>query len=145
VILRTSWVYAPVGRNFVNTLLKVFREHARARVVMDQVGSPTSAMSVASAVWKIVQMPALHGIHHWTDDGIASWYDFAVAIAEEGAALRLAPQDVDVVPITSRDYPTNIRRPAYSVLDKTSLATLDIPRAHWRVRLREALREIANG
>ncbi len=69
-------------------------------------------------------MPEIRGIHHWTDAGVASWYDFAVAIAEEGARSGCCPPEIAVTPITTADYPTPARRPAYSVLDKRSLAAL---------------------
>ncbi len=144
VILRTAWVYAAQGRNFVHTMLRVMRASGAARVVADQIGTPTSARSVAQAIWSLVGMPQLSGIHHWTDGGVASWYDFAVAIAEEGAALDLVPAAVTVTPIATEEYPTPARRPAYSVLDKRSLSTLGLVPVHWRKALRGVLREIRN-
>jgi dTDP-4-dehydrorhamnose reductase len=87
-------------------------------------------------------MPQVTGIHHWTDAGVASWYDFAVAIAEEAAAQGLISPAVTVVPITTHEYPTSARRPAYSVLDTGSLLSLGIVPVHWRKRLRSVLGEI---
>jgi len=84
-------------------------------------------------------------VHHWTDAGTASWYDFAVAIAEEGTALGLITRPVTVTPIRTADYPTPAQRPAYSVLDCGSLAGLNIPPVHWRARLRGVLGQIRNG
>src|SRR6185437_8186426 len=140
-IVRTAWVYAAIGSNFVRTMLRVMRANGGARVVADQVGTPTAARWLAEALWRIAGNPEIRGIHHWTDAGVASWYDFAVAIAEEGAELGLVARDVTVTPIGTSDYPTPARRPAYSVLDKSSLARYGIAPTHWRKRLRAVLKE----
>ena len=145
VIVRTAWVYAARGRNFVNTMLRAMRSNGSVRVVADQVGTPTSAHSLADTIWKIIDKPDIIGIHHWTDAGVASWYDFAVAIAEEGAALGILPPGATVTPIATDDYPTAARRPPYSVLDKRSLTSLGIVPTHWRRPLRRVLEEIRNG
>ncbi len=145
VVLRTSWVYAAQGANFVRTMLRVMGANRSARVVADQVGTPTAAASVAHAVWKILESPGLSGIHHWSDAGVASWYDLAVAVAEEGAQLGLLPAGVRVTPIATEDYPTPARRPAYSVLDKSSLAAAGMVPLHWRAQLRVVLGEIKRG
>jgi len=144
VILRTAWVYAAQGRNFLSTILGRLRAGASLRVVDDQIGTPTAARSVAQAIWKLIEAPAITGIHHWTDAGVASWYDFAVAIAEEAAALGLAPREAQITPIATRDYPTAARRPAFSVLDKSALAGLGITPVHWRQALRAVLQEMRN-
>jgi dTDP-4-dehydrorhamnose reductase len=144
VILRTSWVYASEGSNFVRTMLRVMKANGSVRVVADQVGTPTSARSLAATLWAIVDKPEIKGIHHWTDAGVASWYDFAVAIAEEGAQLQLVSSEVTVTPIATVEYPTPARRPPYSILDKKSLASLGIVPLHWRKRLRSVLGEIKN-
>jgi dTDP-4-dehydrorhamnose reductase len=145
VIVRTAWVYAADGGNFVRTMLRVMNASGAVRVVADQVGTPTAAVSLAEMLWKIVHEPRIAGIHHWTDAGVASWYDFAVAIAEEGAVLGLAPATVTVTPIATADYPTPARRPAYSVLDKSSLARYGLAPEHWRRRLRTVLGEMKIG
>lgn len=142
VVLRTAWVYAAEGRNFLRTMLRLMATNGAVRVVSDQIGTPTAARSAAVAIWKIIGSPHVQGIHHWTDAGVASWYDFAVAIAEEGAALGLLAREVTVSPITADDYPTAARRPRFSVLDRSSLAALGIPPLHWRAALRAVLREI---
>ena len=144
VIVRTAWVYAAQGKNFVHTMLRLMRERGAVRVVADQVGTPTAARPLAEVLWHMVMRPEIGAIHHWTDAGVASWYDFAVAIAEEGAALGLLPSGVEVTPIATEDYRTPARRPAYSVLDKRSLMTLGFHPAHWRQRLRDTLKEIAH-
>jgi dTDP-4-dehydrorhamnose reductase len=142
LVLRTSWVYAPWGANFLQTMLRLMRSGQGVRVVADQVGTPTSARSLARAIWQIIARPELGGVHHWSDAGVASWYDFAVAIAEEGRRRGILREDVSVAPITSAEYPTRARRPAYSVLDTRSLAMLAGPR-HWRAELSDVLAEMA--
>lgn len=144
LVLRTSWVYAAQGRNFLTTMLRLMKAGGVVRVVADQIGTPTSAGSLAQLIWRLVQLRRLSGIHHWSDAGVASWYDFAVAIAEEGAAMGLLPADVDVVPIATEQYPTPARRPHYSVLDKSSLIAIGARPIHWRAALRRVLKEIGN-
>ena len=141
LIVRTAWVYAAQGNNFVHTMLRLMRERPEVRVVADQVGTPTHADSLARAIWAL---DAAHttGIHHWTDAGVASWYDFAVAIHDEALALGLLEQPVAVVPIRTVDYPTPARRPAMSVLDKSSSWAITGPAAHWRTELRLALQAL---
>jgi len=145
IVLRTAWIYAAQGRNFVHTMLRLMQANGAVRVVADQLGSPTAAASVAEAIWRLLAHPEISGVHHWTDAGTASWYDFAVAIAEEGATLGLITRPVTVTPIRTADYPTPAQRPAYSVLDCSSLAGLGIPPVHWRARLRGVLGQIRNG
>lgn len=143
LILRTAWVYAASGHNFVRTMLKLMAERGKVRVVADQVGSPTWAASIAEALWVAVRTPELTGIHHWTDAGVASWYDFAVAIAEDAHAAGLLPRPPEVEPIATSDYPTPACRPAYSVLDRSSAERgLRIRPAHWRTNLRKMLKEL---
>jgi len=142
VVLRTSWVYAAQGSNFVRTMLRLMGANAAVRVVADQVGTPTAARSVAQAIWKIMERPSLTGIHHWSDAGVASWYDFAVAIADIAENLGLLPSTITVTPIFTEEYPTAARRPRYSVLDTRSLAVLGIAPAHWRRQLQSVLAEL---
>jgi dTDP-4-dehydrorhamnose reductase len=143
-IVRTAWVYAATGHNFVRTMLRLMRERGRVSVVADQVGTPTSAASLAEVLWQFAAKPDLSGTFHWTDAGVASWYDFAVAIAEEAAAAGLLSARPVVEPIASQDYPTAARRPAYSVLDKrTTLAALGVRTVHWRERLRTVIQELS--
>ena len=143
LILRTSWVYAARGRNFLNTMLARMRDKRAVRVVADQIGAPTAADSVAGALWNLIAQPELAGIFHWTDAGVASWYDFAVAIAEEGALRNLVPQDVTVTPIPSSGYPTHAVRPRFSVLDTSGLTERGLVARHWRTALRAVLAELA--
>lgn len=145
LVLRTAWVYSRNGANFVRTMLRLMGDGKTVRVIADQIGTPTSARSLADVLWKIAPRADLNGVHHWTDAGVATWYDFAVAIAEEGAACGVLPAVAQVVPITTADYPTPARRPAFSVLDKRStLEALHLTSVHWRAQLRLVLREMVN-
>lgn len=146
VILRTSWVYAAEGQNFVLTMLRLMQELPELRIIADQVGSPTSANSIAEVVWELAARPELSGILHWTDSGVASWYDFAVAIAEEAMAAGLLEAMPTVLPIGTSDYPTPARRPAFSVLDKSAIIdAIGIVPRHWRANLRRVIGELARG
>lgn len=139
LVLRTSWVYSVEGSNFVKTMLRLMETRPEIGVVSDQIASPTWARGLARALWRIVQLPDLQGVHHWHDAGAASWYDFAVAIAEEAQTLGLLERPVLVKPITTRDYPTPARRPAFSLLDCTDTwKSLGTP-PHWRAQLRQML------
>lgn len=143
VIVRTGWVYAAEGHNFVRTILRLLGEKESLGVIADQVGTPTWAMTMADAVWEIVSKPELKGIHHWGDAGVASWYDFAVAIQEEALAAGLLKRAVPIKPIATEDYPLPAKRPSYSVLDKRSMATeTGMAQAHWRTNLRLMLMEV---
>ena len=140
VIVRTAWVYSRVGHNFVKTMLRLMAERDSLSVVADQVGTPTWARGLAEALWRIVDKPEIAGTLHWTDAGVASWYDFAVAIAEEAHAQGLLARPVAVKPIATADYPTPAARPAWSVLDKTaSWQQLGCDGMHWREALRAML------
>ena len=98
---------------------------------------------LAGALWELALRPGPGGICHWSDLGVASWYDFAVAIQEEALARGLLGRAVPVEPIRTEDYPTPARRPAYSVLDKSAtLAALAAPRLHWRAALRAMLDDL---
>lgn len=142
VIVRTSWVYERNGSNFVASMLNLMRSRDSIGVVYDQVGTPTWAMSVAQAIWAIVGHEDVHGVQHWTDTGVASWYDFAVAIRDEALARGLLTRRVTITPIRTAAYPTPAARPPYSVLDTESTRTLiglDAP--HWRENLCRMLDE----
>jgi dTDP-4-dehydrorhamnose reductase len=143
IVLRTSWVYASVGKNFVLTMLKLMNEREQVSVVCDQVGSPTWAASAAAATWGLIEAAAEGGIYHWTDLGVSSWYDFAVAIQEEALARGLLTRAAAVLPIPSAAYPTRAKRPSFSVLDTAATrALLNIPTRHWRHNLRKMLDEL---
>lgn len=142
-IIRTAWVYAASGKNFLLTMLRLMGERGSVRVVADQVGSPTAVDGLAAACVRAAE-GRLGGTWHWTDAGVASWYDFAVAIAEEGLAAGLLRSLPEVAPIRTEDFPTPARRPPYSVLDKTStLAAFGLPVRHWRDGLRATIQALA--
>lgn len=145
LIVRTSWLYAAQGHNFVRTMLRLMGERNELSVVADQVGSPTWCGTLATALWAAAQRPQLRGLYHWADLGVASWYDFAVAIQEEGVVLGLLRNEIPIRPLRSEEYPTPARRPAYSVLD-TADARRDfgVTGMHWRMALRHVLKELKN-
>ena len=146
VILRSSWIYGTEGKNFVLTMLRFMREKESVGVVTDQVGTPTWDRSLAEAVWMIAERPEMRGVHHWTDAGVASWYDFAVAIQEEAMSLNLLERAVPIRPIRAAEYPTPATRPPYSVLDKSETwAALGSTPPHWRNNLRAMLRGLPRG
>lgn len=143
IVLRTAWVYAAEGRNFVLTMLRLMRERDAVSVVCDQVGSPTWATSVARAIWGLIDVDAAAGIYHWTDLGVASWYDFAVAIQEEALVRSLLVRAAQVLPIPTAAYPTRAQRPAFSVLNtEHTRALIKAPAHHWRHNLRLMLDEL---
>jgi len=143
IVLRTAWVYAATGKNFVLTMLRLMREKEQVSVVSDQIGTPSWAAGVASAIWGLIEAQAPGGVYHWTDLGVASWYDFAVAIQDEALARGLLNRAVPVTPIASSAYPTRARRPAFSVLDSGSTRELiKVPARHWRHNLRTLLDEL---
>ncbi len=146
IILRTAWVYGSQGKgNFVKTMLRLGKDRHQLNVVADQVGSPTWARDIAIAVAqlseKVVQVP---GTYHYTNSGVASWYDFAIAIFQEARALGMPLQVQTVNPIVTAAYPTPAQRPAYSVLNCQKLAhTLGHSAPYWRESLRAMLTEWA--
>ena len=146
LILRTSWVYGVQGKsNFVKTMLRVGAVQQEVRVVCDQVGTPTTARSIAALIAQLI--PDLEtfesGTYHFTQSGVASWYDFAVAIFEEARQLKVPLAVERVIPIATSDYPTPAQRPLYSVLSTQKLSmlmTTSFP--HWRQELRQMLRDL---
>lgn len=143
-IVRTAWLYSPYGNNFVKTMLRLLRERDELSVVCDQVGTPCSTASLSRCLSAIVEAENPGGIYHWTDAGVASWYDFAVAIQEEALAMSLLEYAIPVHPIATEAYPTPAARPAYSVLDKSrALRELACPQLHWREALRDMLKQMS--
>ena len=139
LLFRTAWLYSPYGKNFVRTIRRIAAEKEQVRVVFDQIGSPTYARDFAQALVGIIENGGLEktGVYHYTDEGVCSWYDFAVEIAAlSGCRGR-------ILPCRTADYPSKARRPAYSVLDKSRVKKtfgLDIP--HWKDSLRECIRRM---
>jgi dTDP-4-dehydrorhamnose reductase len=143
LILRTSWLYSTHGHNFVKTMLRLMGERERLGIVADQIGTPTWAATLAAAIERALERPEICGLHHWTDAGVASWYDFAVAIRDEARAVGLLDKTPHIAPIGTADFPTPATRPLYSVLDKSATwRQLDWEPAHWRESLANMLKEI---
>lgn len=146
IILRTAWVYGNGGSgNFVKTMLRLGAQREELGVVTDQVGSPTWTGDLAAAIASMVQLAIPSGTYHYTNSGVASWYDFAIAIFEEAQALNFPLQIQRVKPISTEEYPTPARRPAYSVLSLGKIAaTLGTYPPHWRQGLRQMLRNFSS-
>ena len=138
-ILRTSWVYGPLGKNFLLTMLRLMHERESLGVVADQVGCPTATQGLARACWTVLEQDVA-GIHHWSDAGAATWYDFAMAIAEYGQDLGLLVKPVRINPIATVDYITQAQRPSYSLLDtRATRMALSLSTIHWRAALRDVM------
>lgn len=141
MIIRTGWLYSPHGHNFVKTMLELGRKTAPLRVVADQIGTPTYAADLAAAITEIVLSGHwTPGIFNYSNEGVASWYDFAVATLEYAGMPGRAEA---IVPIPSADFPQAATRPCFSVLDKSKIkATYGIKIPHWQASLRRCLDRI---
>ena len=143
-IVRTAWLYSEFGKNFVKTMLGLFASKDKLNVVFDQVGTPTYAGDLAAVVYRIaIEMASGdfrkvdNGVYNFTDEGVCSWYDFACAIAEESNA------SCRVMPCHSDEFPSKVKRPAFSVLDKSKIKQrfqIEIP--HWRESLKICLKNL---
>ena len=147
VVLRTSWVMGPVGRNFALTMLRLHRDKEELGVVADQVGCPSSTLNLARTCWRVIdgsqEEPDLPPVLHWCDGGAASWYDVSVAVGELAVELGLLNRAAKVNPISTADYPTPAIRPSYSLLDcKASRNALKLEAQPWRAALRDVLHAI---
>jgi dTDP-4-dehydrorhamnose reductase len=145
LILRTAWVYGIFGKsNFVKTMLRLAQERPEIRVVADQIGSPTWAKDIAIAISQFIPQlnSEMAGTYHYTNSGVASWYDFAVAIFEEARQLGFEIKVPKIIPITTPEYPTPAHRPGYSVLACGKIAqVLGVNPPHWRQSCRLMLQE----
>jgi dTDP-4-dehydrorhamnose reductase len=129
-------------------MLRLGTERQEIRVVADQIGSPTWAQDIAAVIAQMIPQltPEISGTYHYTNSGVASWYDFAVAIFEEAQQLGFPLKVERIVPITTAEYATPARRPAYSVLACGKISAIqEIYPPHWRQRLRQMLRELGMG
>jgi dTDP-4-dehydrorhamnose reductase len=141
VLVRTAWVYEAGGANFVRTMIRLMKERDALGVVSDQIGAPTWATGLARTIWGLVEKHATGTFHH-SDAGVASWYDFAVAIGEEALQRGLIAKLPLIRPITTADYPTPANRPAFSLLDcRATREALGEEPVHWRTNLRLMLDE----
>lgn len=143
LVIRTSWLYSEYGKNFVKTMLSLSESRNALNVVFDQIGTPTFAGDLAEAILHIIQSienehrSFVPGIYHYSNEGVTSWYDFAVAI------FKHAHKDCTVSPITSDAYPTVAKRPHYSVLNKQKIKTIyDVSIPHWEDALKRCLVEL---
>jgi dTDP-4-dehydrorhamnose reductase len=147
LILRTAWVYGSKGHgNFVKTMLRLGAERTELKVVADQIGSPSWSYDIALAIAQLLSKSAtdesINGIYHFTNSGVASWYDLAVATFAEAKQLGFPLKIEQVFPITTAEFPTPSQRPAYSVLSKTKITeTLGIHPPYWRDSLCKMLTE----
>ena len=143
IVIRTSWLYSAYGNNFLKTMLKLGHDRDELGVIFDQVGTPTNASDLAKTCLDILSdkssenISANGKIYHYSNEGVASWYDFATAIMELGSL------DCKVRPIETKDYPTPAKRPHYSVLNKTKIKTdfnIEIP--YWRDSLEKCIEKL---
>ena len=140
IIIRTAWLYSPFGKNFVKTMQKLTAEKDSLRVVFDQVGTPTYAGDLADAITRIIETGQLgkQGIYHFSNEGVCSWYDFAREICE------LSGNTCNIQPCHSDEFPSKVKRPHFSVLDKTKIKdTFGIEVPYWKDSLKKCIRELA--
>lgn len=150
VILRTAWLYSEYGKNFVKTMLNLTATNPQLKVVFDQCGTPTYALDLARAIAVILQDAKKQtangkytqtGIYHFSDEGVCSWFDFTKVIAQMAGHT-----ECDIQPCHSDEFPSPVRRPAYSVLDKTKVKeTFGIEIPYWMDSLRQCIENIKNG
>ena len=142
LIFRTAWLYSEYGHNFLKTMLRLTSERDTLQVVFDQIGTPTYAGDLALAIFSIIESERYagnEGVYHFTDEGVCSWYDFAKAIAEYAGHRRC-----DIQPCHSDEFPSKVKRPSYSVLDKTKFKkTFGIAIPYWTDSLRKCIANIA--
>ncbi len=134
MILRTAWLYSEFGKNFVKTMLNLTATRPQLKVVFDQTGTPTYAYDLATAIVAAIKNP-VEGIYHYSNEGVCSWYDFTKMIAEYSGQTTC-----DIQPCHSKEFPSPVTRPSYSVLDKTKIKeTFGIPIPYWTDSLRKCL------
>jgi dTDP-4-dehydrorhamnose reductase len=137
-IIRTSWLYGPGGKNFVETIIRLGKEREELRVVADQIGCPTFTRDLAAAIFNLLKLDRAHGIYHFANAGQCSWHEFAVAIVDEAIAAGETIVAQRVVPIRSEEYPLPAPRPAWSVFSKGKYkAATGAAVPDWRKSLRE--------
>jgi len=138
IIIRTSWLYGSYGKNFMKTMLNLADSRPALSVVADQIGTPTYTGDLALSIIKIIEHGSVdRGLYHFSNEGVASWYDFAHAI------FQIVGKEIKLTPIKSEAYPTPAKRPHFSVLDKTKIkASIDMEIPHWRDSLKTALQKL---
>lgn len=142
-VVRTGWVYGEHGANFAKTILRLANERDQLGIVADQIGTPTYAKNLAETLWVLLLAKPEQRLWHFSDAGVASWYDFAVAITEEANQIGLLNRKPSIKPISTQEYPTPAVRPSFSVLNKKSTWDgLNLTPKHWRQALKEMLQEL---
>jgi len=145
IVIRTSWLYSSYGNNFVKTILRLAKQKEELSVIFDQIGTPTYARDLAKTCLEIlcggisVNISENGNLYHYSNEGVASWYDFAISI------MKIGGKNCKVKPIQTKDYPTLAKRPQYSVLNKSKIKTdfkIEIP--HWRDSLKDCIEKIIN-
>ena len=145
VVVRTAWVHSGGGANFVRTAMRVLGSGQVMRVVDDQIGTPTRARHLAHALWRVVAHSQVDRVLHFTDAGVASWFDVAVAVMDALGEAGKLPHGADVVPIATADYPTPARRPRFAVLDSHACwRTIGYTPPHWRHGVVASTHELLN-
>ena len=138
IVIRTSWLYSSIGNNFVKTILRLAKERKELKIVSDQIGTPTYAADLADTILKIIEYNEnntfISGTYHYSNEGVCSWYDFAVEIA------NYAFLDCKITPIGTDSFPTPAKRPPFSVLNKDKIKkTFQIEIPHWRASLKKCI------
>jgi dTDP-4-dehydrorhamnose reductase len=134
-IVRTSWLYSKHGNNFVKTMLRLMSEKEALSVVADQIGCPTYAKELACFIWKLASQEEIKPLYNWSDLGVASWYDFAVAIQDIAIECDILNKRIPIKTISTQEYPTPAKRPQFSLLDSIESHQI-YPANHWREQLK---------
>ena len=141
-VVRTSWLYSSYGNNFVKTMLRLMQEKPELGVVCDQIGCPTSANSLAKFLWKLTAVESIEPMYHWSDYGVASWYDFAVAIQNIAFDEGLLTVKIPVQPIPAASYPTPAKRPSFSLLNASDSYSVKLT-THWSEQLKRCISKLS--
>ena len=153
IVLRTSWLYGPTGHNFCLTMIKLHNKFAEEnktlKVISDQIGCPTSTINLANVCWEFIEnfknKEFESDIYHWSNSGVTSWYDFAIAIGELGQKYGLIKKPAKVIPISSKEYKTEAIRPNFSLLNcKKTVDKIKIEQTYWRFSLNQVLKDISH-
>ncbi len=151
LVIRTSWLYSPFGKNFMKTMIRLHKDFSKKniplKVVSDQISCPTSTYSLSKLCWEIIvnnsRLDNASQVLHWSDSGVASWYDFAFSIGELGIKYGLLEKMADIIPIKSDEFPTTAKRPHFSLLDNShSVSMLQKKPLHWREELSNNLKKL---
>ena len=151
VILRTSWLISPVGKNFLLTILNLHLKNKPIKVVNDQIGAPTSTLTLAKVIWKIIRLKEYklifnqneNRILHWQDNGETNWYEIALTISDLGKEIGLIKNNSEIIPITSSQYRSNVKRPFYSVLEcSLTKKLLKYDGMNWKITVKEILEKL---